>query len=337
MFEQSEHGRIGGAATDELSEVPRHRTNIMRYKDPAERSSNSENVWVFHTFRDDALRQFEVNLRFAAKNTGDDVLIEIGVGEETDSHPISEGLLPVPGSASWTNSREVVVVWPPTPATTALARKETLRLVLYSPALRRLFRSAPPQFQSHAANLRAGLHLKKAFGPRMLAEVSADDIEFYLRRRLQDRVRFKTATGFVQREKLKPATVHQELGVLRRVLNVAVRKRLLPSNPCAGVEFPVAVKGLFRPHYMGWAEQQRIEFQSPSYLRNIIQIITETGLRIYKELMAMRKDQVDLYNAVVWIPDSKTEGRRGSADRDCGEGISGSVGSRRGQSVVVSE
>jgi len=161
--------------------------------------------------------------------------------------------------------------------------------------------------KTHAANLRASLHLKKAFGSRMLAEVSADDIEFYLRRRLQDRVRFKTATGFIQREKLKPATVHQELRVLRRVLNVAVRKRLLPSNPCAGVEFPVAVKGLFRPHYMGWAEQQRIEFQSPGYLRNIIQIITETGLRIYKELMAMRKDQVDLYNAVVWIPDSKTE------------------------------
>jgi hypothetical protein len=37
--------------------------------------------------------------------------------------------------------------------------------------------------------------------------------------------------------------------VLRRILNVAVRKKLLPSNPCWGVEFPVAVKGLFRPHY----------------------------------------------------------------------------------------
>jgi integrase len=29
-------------------------------------------------------------------------------------------------------------------------------------------------------------------------------------------------------------------------------------------------------------------------------------LRIYKELIPMRKDQVDLQNAVVWIPDSKT-------------------------------
>jgi integrase len=43
-----------------------------------------------------------------------------------------------------------------------------------------------------------------------------------------------------------------------------------------------------------------------STLRNIIRIITETGLRVYKELMPMKKDQVDLENAVVWIPDSKT-------------------------------
>ena len=119
-------------------------------------------------------------------------------------------------------------------------------------------------------------------------------------------MRFKTGTGFIYRGKLKPATVHQELRVLRRMLNVAVRKKLLPSNPCAGSEFPVAVKGLFRPHYVSWSEQQQIEFHAPAYLRNIIDIITETGLRIYKELMPMKKDQVDLGNAFVWIPDSKT-------------------------------
>ena len=42
------------------------------------------------------------------------------------------------------------------------------------------------------------------------------------------------------------------------------------------------------------------------HLRNIVRIITETGLRVYKELMSMKKDQVDLLNAVVWIPESKT-------------------------------
>jgi integrase len=160
--------------------------------------------------------------------------------------------------------------------------------------------------KTHQANMRAGKHLKQAFGMNKVGDISADDIEFYLRRRLQDRVRIKTRGGVRQYGRLKPTTVHQELRVLRRILNVAVRKKLLPSNPCGGVQFPVAVKGLFRPHYMSWSEQQRIEFSAPEYLRNVIRIVTETGLRIYKELIPMKKDQVDLENRTVWIPDSKT-------------------------------
>jgi integrase len=68
----------------------------------------------------------------------------------------------------------------------------------------------------------------------------------------------------------------------------------------------VAVRGLFRPHYVSWSEQQRIEAAAPVFLRNAVRIITETGLRVYKELTPMKKDQVDLANKVVWIPDSKT-------------------------------
>jgi integrase len=100
--------------------------------------------------------------------------------------------------------------------------------------------------------------------------------------------------------------VRQELRVLRRMLNVAVRKKPLPSNPRAGVEFPVAAKGLFRPHYLTWSEQRKLEIHAPEYLRNIVRIITETGLRVYKELMPMKKQNLDLTNAVDWIPDSKT-------------------------------
>ena len=42
---------------------------------------------------------------------------------------------------------------------------------------------------------------------------------------------------------LKPATVHQEFRVLRRIFSVAVKKKLCPANPCAGVEFPVMFEG----------------------------------------------------------------------------------------------
>ena len=41
------------------------------------------------------------------------------------------------------------------------------------------------------------------------------------------------------------------------------------------------------------ADDNRV--QAPEYLRNMIRIVTETGLRIYKELTPMKKNQVDLY------------------------------------------
>jgi len=160
--------------------------------------------------------------------------------------------------------------------------------------------------KTHEANKRCTKHLKAAFGASRLVDITADSIEIYLRERLRQRVRVRVKLGYKQLGAIKATTIHQEFRVLRRTLNVAVRKKLLAANPCSGVEFPVAVKGLFRPHYVAWSEQQEIELHGPQHLRNIVRIITETGLRIYKELTPMKKDQVDLQNAVVWIPDSKT-------------------------------
>lgn len=160
--------------------------------------------------------------------------------------------------------------------------------------------------RTHEINQRAAKHLNSAFGASRLVDITADGIEVYLRDRLRQRIRIKSSLGIREGNVLQPATVHQEFRVLRRMLNVAVRKKLLPANPCAGVEFPVRVKGIFRPHYVSWSEQKRIEQHAQPHLRNIVRIITETGLRVYKELMPMKKEHVDLVNAVVWIPDSKT-------------------------------
>lgn len=169
--------------------------------------------------------------------------------------------------------------------------------------------SKPPirEPKTHAANLRATKHLRPAFGNRRLSDVTADEIELFLRERLRQPVRTKIKHGYRERGTVKPATVHQEFRVLRRMMNVAVRKKLLPANPCSGVEFPVVIKRFLKPHYVTWSEQQRIERHCPAFLRNIVRIITETGLRIKKELLGMRKDQLDLTNATVWISDSKTE------------------------------
>jgi len=49
-----------------------------------------------------------------------------------------------------------------------------------------------------------------------------------------------------------------------------------------------------------------MENNATPHLRNAVRIISETGLRVKKELLPMKKDQIDFINGVLWIPDSKT-------------------------------
>lgn len=127
---------------------------------------------------------------------------------------------------------------------------------------------------------RAVKHLRPVFGHLKPPEISADAIEAYLRRRLTQRVQVTTKAGLAAQGLVKPATVHQEYRILERMLNVAVRKKLIPANPCGGVEFPVRLKDC-SGHYVSWSGQQQNEARAPAYLRDVIRI-------------------------VVWIPASKT-------------------------------
>jgi hypothetical protein len=56
-------------------------------------------------------------------------------------------------------------------------------------------------------------------------------------------------------------------------LECSGREKFLPTNPCASVEFRVSIRGLFRPLYVTWSEQQLIEFHASEYLRNVVRII----------------------------------------------------------------
>jgi hypothetical protein len=135
--------------------------------------------------------------------------------------------------------------------------------------------SQPPirEPKTHEANEQAVKHLTDSFSSKPPAALTADEIELYLRMRLRQKIRRPTREGFIELGLIKPATVHEEFRVLRRMLNVAVRKRLLPANACWAVEFPVRIKALFRPHYVSWSEQQQIEFHAPPYLANAVRII----------------------------------------------------------------
>ena len=58
-------------------------------------------------------------------------------------------------------------------------------------------------------------------------------------------------------------------------------------------------EGAVPPHYMTWSEQ-RIERHAPVCERD------RTDLRVYKELICLKSEQVDIANKVVFVEDSKT-------------------------------
>lgn len=171
-------------------------------------------------------------------------------------------------------------------------------------------RSAPPFRipKTHRENQKALRFLWPHFGSLGLQAIDASFIEAYLELRLATRKSVRTKFGVKYRNPLKPATVHQEFRVLRRILNLAVRHGKLIANPCQAVEFPVRVSSSTRkPHYMTASEQALIEFCAPEHLRNAVVILVETGLRPYKELMPIEKPQIDLENSVIHVVDSKTQ------------------------------
>lgn len=170
-------------------------------------------------------------------------------------------------------------------------------------------RSKPPYRaeKTHAANQEVVKNLRPVFGEMQLREITPEAIEAYLDQRLRSHKKIRTKFGVRKGTRLKPATVHRDFRVLHRILNVAVKQRKLPGNPCDVVEFPTRLRGTTRkPHYMTSSEQVRIEFAASPYLRNAIVIMVEMGLRPYRELMPMRKQQLDMENRVVHVPDSKT-------------------------------
>jgi integrase len=173
-----------------------------------------------------------------------------------------------------------------------------------------LERRSKPPFRSagtHSQNLNALKFLRPAFGEMALSDITAEAIEDYLADRLESGRRVHTKFGLDLRGKIKPATAHQEFRILSRILNVAVKKKRLTHNPCQGVEFPASVRTSTRkPHYMTATEQAKIELAAPGYLRNVVVIMSEMGLRYKKELLPIKREQVDLENLVVHIADSKT-------------------------------
>jgi len=134
--------------------------------------------------------------------------------------------------------------------------------------------------------------LQTHFGDIRLSEISPEGIDEFKEARLAAKVR--------------TATVNRDLAVLRRILNIAGRKRLISANPFGEVEMLEECKQRRQPHILTVKEEEQLLAVAPDLIRVLVILILDTGLRSGREALALKWEDVDFADQSIQIRQSKT-------------------------------
>ena len=133
--------------------------------------------------------------------------------------------------------------------------------------------------------------LKAAFTSVRLSDISPECIEEYKETRLAEGV--------------EPATINHDLRVLRRMMRLAERKRFISRNPFLEVDF-LKQRNLRTPHIVTFDEEEKILAVAPPFLRALVILILETGMRSHREALALMWDAINFPNDSIRVRESKT-------------------------------
>jgi len=146
--------------------------------------------------------------------------------------------------------------------------------------------------KTNARYLSSARNLDVFFGKAKLSQVTCERIQEFKQARLESGV--------------GPATVNRDLAVLRRMLKLAALQRLIGYNPMNEVEFLEERKYRRQPHILTFDEQARLTTIAPPHIRMLTVLITETGLRVAKEALPLKWEDVDFRNDQIHVRQSKT-------------------------------
>jgi integrase len=106
--------------------------------------------------------------------------------------------------------------------------------------------------------------------------------------------------------KARSATVNRDLAVLRRMLNIAKRKRLITFSPFREVEMLEERKERRQPHILTFKEEEQLLAVSPDIIRVLVVLILDTGLRSGREALSLKWKDVDFDGEAIVVEHSKT-------------------------------
>jgi len=141
--------------------------------------------------------------------------------------------------------------------------------------------------RSYSDLARCGRIWKVVLGDRSLRQVVAGDVQRYVARRLTE---------------VSPASVNREVGVLKRLFNVAINDGLVDLNPLRQVK--LLKENNARSRYLTDEEEQRLRAQIGEEHWPLVTIALGTGLR-RSEQFNLRWQHVDFNSNVLTIPRTK--------------------------------
>jgi integrase len=132
--------------------------------------------------------------------------------------------------------------------------------------------------------------------------VNPNLLQFFENRRLNDVTPLVIESFKEHRLKtVSNASVNRELAALKHCFNKAILWRLVRENPVKGVQF---LKETPKDRYLTYSEEALFVSEVPDWLKPIILIATNTGLRL-GELTSLTWSNVDLNQKVLTVMKSK--------------------------------
>jgi integrase len=138
--------------------------------------------------------------------------------------------------------------------------------------------------------------LLPVFGQMTLAEITTEMVSDYRHERLKT---------------VKPATVYQELSLMRRMFNVARREwKWTKENPIADLSFSVGNKNA-RDRWLTLEEEKEliIKATNPVWLRPLLITALHTGMR-RGEILNLKRQDVDFSRKILTVHKSKNGEKR---------------------------
>lgn len=138
-------------------------------------------------------------------------------------------------------------------------------------------------------------HLQPAWGTRVVSTITHADVDAYRRERSEDGC--------------APATRNRELSSLRACLNWALKRRMIPTNPLAGMEQEAEHNA--RTEFIDEAAFRRLLEAAPNPMARALFIVAmDTGMR-RGELVGLQRADVDLDARLLRLGDADVKNGSG--------------------------